>query len=78
MPDLDSSALLACPVWTYNQFLPIAGLPAMLLLKFCAKFCYFRKPDSPDFGWRQAFVLVPLLFGISVLQTSVANTFPTH
>lgn len=46
----------------------ISGVPAALVIKHASRYAYFQSPSRPAFTWKRALLLVPLLFGMAILE----------
>jgi hypothetical protein len=51
----------------------ISGLPAALVMKSASRYAYFQIPSRPSFTWKRALLLVPLLFGMAIVE--IQRTF---
>jgi hypothetical protein len=48
----------------------ISGIPAALLLKYVSRFAYFRGTSTLPFTWKRAITLIPVWFGLAVIESA--------
>jgi len=69
---------LAITVATASLIVLTIGLPAVGVLKLASRFRFFRGTSPMPTTWGRAFLVVPMLIAVEILETAIINSGGWH